>query len=167
MFLPSLTQLFIRDLAALDREVQAYPDDALPWRVVPGISNSGGNLILHLTGNLQHFVGACLGGSGYVRDRAAEFNTRDLPRTTLQARVAAARDAVASSLPHVSETVLRAPFPEPIGGFEVETADFLLHLLDHFAYHLGQIDYHRSIVTGQRASLGVIAVGELHSARKL
>ena len=71
-----MAQVLDRDLAQLRGEVEAYPDDASLWRLHPGIFNSGGGgggLVLHLTGNLLHFIGAVLGGSGYVRDRDAEF----------------------------------------------------------------------------------------------
>ncbi len=68
-----LAAILARDLAALRREIEAYPDDALPWREVPGLTNPGGTLALHVAGNLQHYVGHVLGGSGYVRDRPAEF----------------------------------------------------------------------------------------------
>src|SRR5207245_5132891 len=71
--LPILTTwlgtILARDLRALRREIEAYPEERDLWRVQPGITNSGGNLALHLAGNLQYFVGTVLGGTGYVRDR--------------------------------------------------------------------------------------------------
>ena len=72
-----------RELKTLRREVAAYPDELDLWRLAPGIRNSAGNLALHLTGNLQHFVGTRLGQSGFVRDRDAEFGRRDVPRAEL------------------------------------------------------------------------------------
>src|SRR5688572_11496518 len=77
----------VRELHALDREIAAYPDDWSIWQTAPGISNSTGTLALHMTGNLRHFVGAVLGGSGYVRNRDAEFSTRGLSRAELQSAV--------------------------------------------------------------------------------
>src|SRR5205809_5892030 len=72
--------ILARDLRALRREIEAYPNERDLWRVQPGISNSAGNLALHLAGNLQYFLGAVLGETGDVRDRDAEFPRRDVPR---------------------------------------------------------------------------------------
>jgi hypothetical protein len=72
-FAADLLVLFRRDLDALAREVALFPDDEALWRKVPGIANAGGNLALHVAGNLRHFVGAMLGDTGYMRDREAEF----------------------------------------------------------------------------------------------
>ena len=68
-----LIPLFQKDLDKLKEEITLYPKDEQLWQVREGISNSGGNLCLHLTGSLQHFIGAVLGDSGYVRNRDAEF----------------------------------------------------------------------------------------------
>ena len=65
-----------RDLAAVRRSVEAYPDDESLWAERSGFPNSGGTLALHVAGNIRHFVGAVLGGSGYLRDRDAEFSRR-------------------------------------------------------------------------------------------
>ena len=75
-----LEAILVRELEALKRELAAYPSDADVWATPPGVSNSGGTLALHLAGNLQHYVGAMLGGSGYVRDRAAEFGRHGVAR---------------------------------------------------------------------------------------
>src|SRR3989442_12385174 len=72
-----------RDLGALRREIEAYADERDIWRVAPGISNCAGTLALHLGGNIQFFVGAVLAGTGYVRDRGAEFARRDGPPAEL------------------------------------------------------------------------------------
>ena len=54
----ALRVMITRELWALDREIAAYPDDESPWKLVPGISNSAGNLVLHVAGNLRHFTGS-------------------------------------------------------------------------------------------------------------
>lgn len=156
-----------RDLRAVRREIAAYPDDASVWRTPPGIANSAGTLALHLAGNVQHFFGAVLGGTGYVRDRAAEFSRRDVPRAEIQAQLDAALAAVEPGLSHVTDGVIQAEFPEKIAGHTVSTGEWLIHLAAHLAYHLGQIDYHRRIVTGQSETVGTMAVPELRSARKV
>ncbi|HYF40661.1 MAG TPA: DinB family protein [Gemmatimonadales bacterium] len=154
-----------RDLRALGREVEAYQDEADLWRAVPGISNSAGTLALHLAGNLQHFIGACLGGSGYVRDRAAEFSRRNVDRAELLREVEAARAAVKAALSKLAPSQLLADFPEPIAETRIRTGDYLIHLATHFAYHLGQVDYHRRVVTGSDTTVGAMRPTELSSAR--
>jgi uncharacterized damage-inducible protein DinB len=154
-----------RDLDALRREVEAYSNDAELWRPVPGIANVAGTLVLHLAGNLQHYFGAQLGRSGYVRNRPAEFARRDVPRAELLREIDAARTAVKAGLAGFSPEQLTSEFSETIGGAKLTTGEFLLHLLTHFAYHLGQIDYHRRVVTGSPTAVGAMRAAELSSSR--
>jgi hypothetical protein len=156
-----------RDLSALRREVEAYADERDLWRPVPGLTNSAGTLVLHLAGNLQHYLGARLGGTGYVRDRPAEFARRDVPRSELLREIDAARAAVKAGLVGLTESRLRAEFPEAIGDSRIETGEYLVHLTVHFAYHLGQVDYHRRVVTGDASGVGAMRPGELSSARQI
>ncbi len=156
--------LLLRELVTLRKEVEAYPSDADLWRVVPGIANSGGTLVLHLTGNLQHFIGAVLGGSGYVRDRESEFALRGLSREELTGRVDQTTAALARAFSSLTDTVLSKRYPEPVAKMRVSTGDFLVHLQSHLAYHLGQIDYHRRMTTGTGPLPGSLAPGKLVSA---
>jgi uncharacterized damage-inducible protein DinB len=160
-----LAGVLVRELTSLRQEIEAYPSDEALWKVVPGISNSGGTLALHLAGNLQHFIGRILGKSGYVRNRDAEFSTRGMSRQDVARQVDDALRAVESTVPGISAATLAADFPEPIGKHRVNTGDFLIHLASHLAYHLGQVDYHRRIVTGQATTVGPVAPGRLASAR--
>jgi uncharacterized damage-inducible protein DinB len=161
-----LTAVISRDLKAVRREIEAYPDDASVWKLPPGIANSAGTLALHLAGNVQHFLGAILGKTGYVRDRAAEFSRRDVARAEIVAQVDAAIVAVPVGLAKLQDAALAADYPEQIAGHTVSTGEWLIHLAAHLAYHLGQIDYHRRIVTGQAVTVGTMAVPELRTARK-
>ena len=165
MLLQSVAAILDRDLRALRREVEAYPDERGLWQEVPGISNVAGTLVLHLAGNLQHYLGARLGQTGYVRDRPAEFARRDVPRSELLRQIDAARAAVKAALSRVAAIDLDTEFPEAMAGKRVGTGDYLIHLTTHFAYHLGQIDYHRRIVTGNAFAVDAIRPGELSSAR--
>jgi hypothetical protein len=160
---PSMAAIFERDLRALAREVEAYPDERDLWAQVPGVSNVAGTLVLHLAGNLQYYVGAVLGGSGYVRDRPAEFARRNVPRSELLREIEVARTAVSHALGGALE--VDREFPELIAGKRVRTGDYLIHLATHFAYHLGQLDYHRRIVTGQEKGIDAMRPTELSSAR--
>jgi hypothetical protein len=154
-----------RDLRALRREIEAYPDERQLWEAVPGLPNAGGTLALHLAGNLQHYIGARWGGTGYVRDRAAEFARRDVPRAELVAEVERARVAVAAGLARMPTSALAIDFPEVVGRSHVRTDEYLVHLCTHFAYHLGQLDCHRRLVTGNHAGVGALNPNEIASAR--
>ena len=80
MLLSTLTELFVRDLEKLKTEIQQYRDENALWVTGGEIANSAGNLCLHLVGNLNHFVGATLGHTGYVRERDLEFSLKNVPR---------------------------------------------------------------------------------------
>jgi uncharacterized damage-inducible protein DinB len=159
--------VIVRDLKAVRRELEAYADERDLWRLPPGIANSAGTLALHLAGNLQHFIGGVLGKTEYRRDRAAEFSRRDVPRAELVAQIEAAVIAVEQGLAQVSEAALAAEFPERIAGRTVTTGEWLVHLAAHLGYHLGQVDYHRRLVTGRGETVGALAIPELRTARRL
>jgi uncharacterized damage-inducible protein DinB len=161
----ALGSIVDRDLDALRREVEAYADEAELWRTVPGITNPGGTLVLHLAGNLQHYFGARLGRTGYIRNRPAEFSRRDIPRTELLQEIEAARSAVTAGLAELSAAELTGEYPETIAGARLTTGEYLMHLTTHFAYHLGQVDYHRRAVTGNQTVVGAMRPVDLSSAR--
>src|SRR4030095_9614333 len=79
--------IFERDLLKLKEEIKLYKNSDDLWIVAPGTLNSGGNLALHLVGNLRHFIGAVLGNSGYVRDRDSEFSRKNLSAGDLTALI--------------------------------------------------------------------------------
>jgi uncharacterized damage-inducible protein DinB len=163
----AIAGILVRELTTLKKELEAYPSDAEVWRVAPGISNSAGTLALHLAGNLQHFVGRVLGGTSYLRDREAEFATRDLPRGELLRQVDAAIAAVEGTLDRLPAAALAEDYPEPVAKVRLNTADFLVHLVSHLSYHLGQVDYHRRLVTGSVTTVSAVAPGRLRSAREI
>jgi hypothetical protein len=156
-----IEKFLLRELGALRREVESYPDELLLWALPPGLPNSAGTLALHIAGNLRHYIGARLGGSGYVRDREEEFAARDVPRAALLDRLAAAEEAIRTTLHGLSEERLAEPYPEAIRGHPLETGDFLVHLAVHLGYHLGQVSYHRRLVTGDVRGVGALDPGEI------
>ncbi|MCU0407234.1 MAG: DUF1572 family protein [Ignavibacteriaceae bacterium] len=83
----TLTQLFLRDLEKLKTEISSFKDEKKIWELSGDIKNSAGNLCLHLCGNLQHFIGAVLGNSGYVRNRDAEFSRKNVTIRDLVAEI--------------------------------------------------------------------------------
>lgn len=154
----TLRALFARDLASVDAQVAAYPDDESLWLRPPGISNPGGNLVLHIAGNLRHFLGATLGGTAYVRDRDGEFSKRGLTRDELRAEVRAAMADVDSALSGLGADQLESPYPLAIMERRLRTIDFLTHLAAHLTYHLGQLDYHRRLLTPDPKAVETVSV---------
>jgi hypothetical protein len=161
----AIGSILARDLDALRREVEAYADDRDLWRPVEGITNTGGTLVLHLTGNLQHFFGTRLAVTGYKRDRPGEFSRRNVPRSELLQEIEAARQAVHAALERLSLQQLTDDYPETIAGVRIKTAEYLVHLATHFAYHLGQVDYHRRMITGSNIVVSAMQPAVLSSAR--
>ena len=157
----AVTTLLLRELRAVRRAIEAYPDDASPWVEVPGLANSGGTLALHIAGNLRHFIGLHLGGVPYVRDRPAEFARRGVTRAELIAGIDAAMGAVERGMAAATDAVLAMPFPEPINGRRIAAGDWVTHLATHLAWHLGQLDSHRRVVTGQAQPIGAVSPNEL------
>lgn len=139
-----LINLFERDLSRLEDEIAAYDTEEAIWRVPEGIKNSAGNLCLHLCGNLQHFVGAILGQTGYVRQRDREFSDKNIPRQDLLALVGVTRRVVLTVIVGLTPEAMAQQFPERVMG-DMTTDHFLVHLYGHLNYHLGQINYHRRL----------------------
>jgi hypothetical protein len=159
--------LLFRELDALRRELEAYPNDQTVWEHPESLPNSAGTLTLHLCGNLRHFVGARLGHSDYVRDRPREFGARGISRADLLREVLEAESEVRRVLPTMTDAEMDLPYIDPIFKHTFTTGDFIMHLCSHFAYHLGQIDYHRRVVTGQNVSVGAVPPAGLRTAKSV
>lgn len=157
----NIRRVLVRDLRSLRAELDAYENDSEVWALPDGLKNSAGTLALHLTGNLRHFIGAQLGQSGYVRDREQEFAARDIARETLTEQIDSAIRELELALNSLADSDLERPFPIAVGGHQFTIGRFLIHLIGHFAYHLGQLDYHRRIVTGNNAGIGAQSLDEL------
>jgi hypothetical protein len=141
------TEIYLRDIQKLHDEIQAYPTDESLWVVKDGISNSGGNLCLHLVGNLQHFIGAVVGHNGYVRNREKEFNDKGLSKHELIVLLHGTQAMLQSVLPKLTEADLEKEFPFDFMG-KRSTNWYLNQFLVHLHYHLGQINYHRRLTGG-------------------
>jgi uncharacterized damage-inducible protein DinB len=162
-----LAGVIVRDLDSIRREIELYPVDADLWRPMTGVANPAGNLALHLAGNLQHFVGALLGGTGYRRDRDAEFSRRDLPRAEVLAAIEAARAAVDATLARLTDADLERVYPQAVAGVQLTTGEFLVHLVSHLGYHIGQMDTHRRLATGVKHGGVAQSIPALRSAKPI
>jgi uncharacterized damage-inducible protein DinB len=132
----------IGELENLRDEVKSTAEplsDKELWSKPMEPGNSVGHLILHLTGNLNHFVGGQLGGTGYVRDREREFTESHPPSKgvileNLDQAVATFRQVVSG----LNVDQLATPHPDLRFGSVFST---LVHLIVHFGIHRGQMSY--------------------------
>ena len=146
MITDALTELFERDLQRLRNEIELYRVEENLWLVKDGISNSAGNLCLHLIGNLSHFIGAMLGNTGYVRHREDEFRLKNIPRQDLITNIENCKLIVRNTLVKLSAANLEKEFPQQVFDKSINTEMMLMHLGTHLTYHLGQINYHRRLL---------------------
>lgn len=191
MLRDAIRTVLLRDLDGVVREVEAYDSDEALWRPILGLTNSGGVLARHLAGNLHHFVGHVLGGAAYQRNREDEFDPKGpltaqpMSRAAVVAELRAAQRAVERALggdedatlsrdgnatpsgdqnamPSSHEDVsLSGIYPQPLAGHHIATSRFLVHLVAHLGYHLGQIDYHRRVQQGGIGAVGTLPLDRL------
>ena len=145
-FIYSIQTILDRDLKRLEEEISLYPSEETLWTIAGTIKNPAGNLCLHLCGNLQHYIGAVLGGSDYIRNRDREFAARNISREALISEILKTKVAVRSALEKLDPKKLDDTYPEQVFSYSMTTAYFLIHLTSHLGYHLGQINYHRRLL---------------------
>ena len=146
MTIDILKSLYNRDLNKLKSEIESYQNEESLWETDKNISNSGGNLCLHLVGNLNTYLGAEFGKTGYIRQRDLEFSLKNIPKAVLLEKLASLIKIVDSTLGKLSEGDLEKEYPTEALGYKMSTGYFLIHLLSHLNYHLGQINYHRRLL---------------------
>lgn len=146
MLTETLIKLFSRDLNSIIDEINLYKDESCLWKTEGLVTNSAGNISLHIISNLNHFIGAILGESGYVRNRELEFSLKDIPKAELIKELKATIVIVENTLTNLSAEDLRANYKLQVFNAPMTTEYFLVHLASHLAYHLGQINYHRRLL---------------------
>ena len=146
----NLNTLFLdlldRDIEKIKTEIEAFTDEEKIWISTGTIRNSVGNLCLHLTGALNHFIGAVLGNTGYIRNYEEEFTKKNIPTEQLLKDLEAAKIVVRNTLLDLSENDLNKMYPKRVHEKEVPVYWFLSHLLTHVNYHLGQMNYLRRFI---------------------
>ncbi len=141
-----LNKIIQRDLQKLKSEIESYKDESNLWRIEKNISNSAGNLCLHLVGNLNTYIGATLGQTGYLRDRDAEFSLKNIPRKELIQKIEDTISVVNKVLPTLDDDTIQKEYPLLVLKEKTSTEYFLIHLTTHLGYHLGQVNYHRRLL---------------------
>ena len=103
---------------------------------------------MHLCGNLQHFIGTVLGNTGYVRNREKEFfPNQGIQKAELIVEIEKTSAVVFTHLSNLDPAILETDYPQQVLGKTFKTGAFLMHLAGHLNYHLGQINYHRRLLT--------------------
>lgn len=146
MLKETFIHLYERDLQKVIGEINLYKSDEDLWKLREGISNSGGNLALHLIGNINHYFGANLGKTGYIRERDLEFSDKDVSREIIIEKLERTITVLKESLESLSDEDFQNIYPENLGGRTQATFGVVIHLLSHLNYHLGQINYHRRLL---------------------
>jgi hypothetical protein len=157
----ALDRVLQRELETVRAELLAFPDEAQLWSLPAGCPNSAGTLALHVCGNLQHFIGSALGGTGYVRDRAREFAARGLSRAELLSEIDAAQAAVHRGLAALDDATLAAPYRMKFAEFQLPARVVLGRLLARLTSHLGQIDIHRRLATDNPKAIDPPPISQL------
>jgi hypothetical protein len=145
-----LAALFRRDLAKFSKQIETFPTDEALWQTLPGVTNAGGNLALHIEGNLREFVGRQLGGLPYQRNRPLEFSSREGSRAELSARLAKVSESIPAAIEKLTADQLESEYPEVVLDRATSTQEFLVHLYGHLNWHLGQVDYLRRMLNKDR-----------------
>lgn len=141
-----LIEIYERDLKKLGEEISLYAVEEELWITSGEIANSAGNLCSHIIGNLQHFIGAVLGGSGYVRHRDEEFSLKGIRREAMLADIQWTLNVVKATIAELPQDSFQETYPIEVFGHPMTTEYFLVHLATHLNYHLGQINYHRRLL---------------------
>jgi len=146
MLVETLTKLFTRDLHKLKSEIESYRQEDKIWITDKSITNSAGNLCLHLIGNLNTYIGGALGHTGYIRQRDLEFSLKDIEKAQLIKRIEETIHVVISTLRQLEEKNLEEEYPLLVFDQKTSIEYMLIHLATHLGYHLGQINYHRRLL---------------------
>ncbi len=135
--------MYERDLLRVKDELNAYADEEAIWKSHEGINNSAGNLVTHICGCIQHFIGAVLGNTGYQRQRDLEFSIKNVSREDLLVEIDTTIRIVNETLDFIPEEILNGDYPILFREKTIGTRPMLIHLYGHLSYHLGQINYYR------------------------
>ena len=141
----SFKQLYLNFLNSLKDEISLYKDPGKIWLLSGSISNTPGNLCLHICGNLNHFFGAVIGNTGYIRERDQEFSKRNLSREELFGAIEETKIMIGKIFDDLTQDDINKIYPINKFGENVTYGFIFSRLVSHLSYHLGQINYHRRL----------------------
>ena len=119
--------------------VESLTDEQVCWRP-NNSSNSIGNLVLHLNGNVSQWLVASFNRADDKRDRPAEFNERAaIPASALLERLGATMQQASQVLARLTDADLAAAME--IQGYKVTGLTAVYQVVEHFGLHYGQIVY--------------------------
>lgn len=147
--MPELTSLVTSTLAEYYEEVRERLDERVVplsteqlWRKPYPYGNSIGHLLLHLTGNLNHYIGARIAGTGYVRNRPLEFtDPSKSPKEVVLANFDRTIDMVVTTIRRQSADDLAAPYSDPTEERSRTRFALFVRMAAHAYHHVGQIIY--------------------------
>lgn len=141
-----LKSLFEKHLDQLTEEIVAYKNEENLWLVKGDIKNSPGNLVLHICGNLNHYIGATLMHTGYERKRDNEFSDKGVSREELIKKINDMKAMVSEFFTKTDVEILFTVYPKDYFGEHKDIGYVTSILIAHLAYHIGQINYHRRLL---------------------
>jgi len=142
----SYKEFFVKCLNALKEDISSYKNEEDLWLVKGETKNPPGLLAIHLCGNLKHTIGAMIGKNGFVRNRDAEFASKDVPKKKIIEDIDETIGMIESVLDKLTAENLLKPWSADTFG-EGQTVDsVLLRIAWHLGYHTGQINYHRRLL---------------------
>jgi uncharacterized damage-inducible protein DinB len=152
VFLQHSRTLLVTDyLPKIEQCVGALRDDDVWWRPNEA-SNSVGNLVLHLCGNVSQWILESVGGRPFKRRRQEEFDERGpIPSAELLRRIRTVVHDAGEVIVNVSADQLMAK--RQIQGYDVTVLEAIYHVVEHFSMHTGQIIWIAKARTGADLSL--------------
>jgi len=147
MITETLIAVFELNLNKLITEIEGYKKEDDLWKVEKNISNSAGNLALHIVGNLNTYIGKEIGKTNYVRNRELEFSSKNIPKKEVIKSIMETKDTVTKAIRTLTNDDLKREYPHLVLSKMTTTEYLLIHLATHLTYHLGQINYHRRLIS--------------------
>jgi len=138
-----LAGFYERDIRKLIEEISLFQNEDDLWKTTGAIKNSAGNLALHIIGGSNHYFGAILANTGYVRNRDQEFAQKGVPGKELIQQLENLIPLIKDILDNLTNAQMEAPFPINFDGAKNPVNYVLVQLLVHLNYHLGQVNYLR------------------------
>ena len=141
-----LAKFYERDIRKLIEEVKAFKDEDDLWKTHGSVQNTAGNLVLHIIGGLNYFLGTQLAHTNYIRHRNNEFADKYVKRDLLLLQLEELLALVRQTFASLSSEDMDKSYPIMFDDADNKTGYVLTQLALHLNYHLGQINYLRRML---------------------